>query len=82
MSDWEPLRKLSLDEVGQRIDIRNRSAEYTNIVLTGIHVESEVIADQNMGGGVRYYPGRTNIRLESVDASFEVDQHASWRYTP
>lgn len=80
MSDWEPLSKLSLDEVGQRIDVRSRSTEHLNIVLTGIRVESEIITESNVGGAERHYPGRTRVELEGVDCRFAVDTYATWRY--
>lgn len=80
MSDWKPLRELSLGDVGQRIDFTNHSTEHTNILLAGIHVESEIVTEANMGGAKRHFPGQAHIRLESVDATFEMDQYALWRY--
>lgn len=80
MSDWKPLRQLSLGDVGQHIDFTNRSAEHTNILLAGISVESEIVTEANMGGAKRHFPGQAHIRLESVDATFEMDQYALWRY--
>lgn len=79
MSEWQPLGQLSLGEVGQRIDINNRSTTHQNVVLTGIHVESDVITEMNMGGPEYRYPGRKSIELEGTDCRFTVDTNATWR---
>lgn len=80
MSDWKPIKALTIGNIGDDIDVQEDKRLYSNVGLAGIDFLHETVIEGTWGGKSEALLGPLgHATLHTVGGDIRVSYDAKWR---